>query len=280
MTGTDLQGPLLLDLPRDVVEHYELGNEHLRLERGRNRLEFVRTCEIIEGRLPAAPDVIIDVGGGTGRYAHRLADLGYAVQLVDPISGHVQQAQQWPSASGQLQATLGDARALPVASESAGAVLELGPLYHLLESADRALCLREAYRVLRPGGVVFAVSINRFVCPLQGVFLKLFQDPVYVELALTDLATGRHLPPPGSNYFATAYFHRPEELADEVAAAGFEVEALLAVEGPFWLLPNFDDVWSDPSLRDHLLDLSRRFAAEPTLLGASCHVLCIGRKPG
>ena len=46
----------------------------------------------------------------------------------------------------------GDARALPFADASADALLLLGPLYHLQERADRLRALREAARVLRPGG--------------------------------------------------------------------------------------------------------------------------------
>ena len=41
-------------------------------------------------------------------------------------------------------------------------------------------------------------------------------------------------------YFTTAYFHRPEELASECAAAGLVHETTLAVEGPGWLLPDLD----------------------------------------
>ena len=48
-------------------------NEAGRLALLRNRLEFVRTQELLRARLPAAPVRILDVGGGTGAHAAWLA---------------------------------------------------------------------------------------------------------------------------------------------------------------------------------------------------------------
>lgn len=56
---------------------------------------------------------------------------------------------------------VGDARSLPWPDATYGAALLAGPLYHL-PPADRARALREAVRVVRPGGVVAAVAINRY----------------------------------------------------------------------------------------------------------------------
>lgn len=58
--------------------------------------------------------------------------------------------------------TLDDARALPFAHDSADAVLLFGPLYHLVKRWDRLAVPREARRTLRPGGVLFAASRDRF----------------------------------------------------------------------------------------------------------------------
>src|SRR5437764_687940 len=44
-------------------------------------------------------------------------------------------------------------------------------------------------------------------------------------------------------WFTTAYFHGPAELAEEVAAAGLAVTALLGIEGPVWLL---EERWNGP----------------------------------
>jgi hypothetical protein len=44
--------------------YYERGMERERLTDGRGDLEFTRTTEIVLRRLPAAPAVVADIGGG------------------------------------------------------------------------------------------------------------------------------------------------------------------------------------------------------------------------
>ena len=41
-------------------------------------------------------------------------------------------------------------------------VLVMGPLYHLVEPSDRDRAIREALRVLAPGGLLFASFITRY----------------------------------------------------------------------------------------------------------------------
>jgi hypothetical protein len=61
--------------------------------------------------------------------------------------------------------------------------------------------------------------------------------------------------------------------------AGFRNTSLVAIEGAGWLLQDFDIQWSDPVLRAALLEVIRRTETEPSLLGASSHLLATGRKP-
>lgn len=93
------------------------------------------------------------------------------------------------------------------------------------------------------------------------------------------LASGRHENPTRHPaWFTTAYFHLPGELAAEVSGAGFTLEALLAIEGVGTWLPDVDDWLDDPRRRDALLRAIARVEAEPSLLGASPHVLAVGVK--
>jgi len=75
----------------------------------------------------------------------------------------------------------------------------------------------------------------------------------------------------------TAFFHHPDELRADVAEAGFHVDAVLGVEGPFWTLPDFEAAWADPSRRQALLAAARAIEAEPSLLGASAHLMAVAR---
>jgi ubiquinone/menaquinone biosynthesis C-methylase UbiE len=268
--------------PPEVDSHYGGGVELGRLASGVGRLELARTQEILRRCLPPPPAVVADVGGGPGRYACWLAGLGYEVHFTDPVPLHVAQAQEASQAqSGRPVAsfTLGDARALARPDGATDAVLLLGPLYHLTDRADRLAALREARRVLRPGGVLVAAAISRFASALDGLRSGYLDDPAFAAIVERDLADGQHRNPTSHPaYFTTAFFHHPDELRREVAGAGLTLEHLLAVEGPAWLLQNFDGHWDDPGRRVRLLGVVRRLEADPAILGVSAHLLAVARK--
>jgi ubiquinone/menaquinone biosynthesis C-methylase UbiE len=268
--------------PTEIDSHYAGGVERDRLASGSGRLELARTQEILRRYLPPPPAVVADVGGGPGVYACWLAALGYEVHLTDPVPLHLAQAQETSRAQPDRPVasfTLGDARALARPDDSADVALLLGPLYHLTERADRVAALRETRRVLRPGGVLVAAGISRFASALDGLRAGYLDDPAFAAIVERDLIDGQHRNPTNHpTYFTTAFFHHPNELSREVADAGLAPEHLLAVEGPAWLLQDFDGHWDDPTRRERLLGVVRRMEADPSVLGASAHLLAVARK--
>jgi len=269
-------------LDPDIAAYYDLAPEESRLGQGTGQLEFARTRDLIRRLAPPAPGVVLDVGGGTGPYARWMAELGYEVHLLDPVHRLVEVARRESERSAHPLAScrVGDARWIERPAESAGIVLLLGPLYHLPEAADRGRALAEAYRVLRPGGVLFAAAISRFASAFDGLARDLLGDPGFVRIVEEDLRSGRHRNPTERlDYFTTAYFHHPHELAREVAAAGFETEGPYGLEGPAWLLQDFDRRWADAGRREALLRVVRALEREPTVLGVSAHLLAVGRRP-
>lgn len=265
-----------------IVEFYTEADEASRLAAGWFRLEQARTQELILRYLAPAPGTIIDAGGGSGIYACWLASQGYQVHLIDPVSKHVEGAQaasrEQPS-HPLASAVVGDARHLPHADHSADAVLLLGPLYHLVEKDDRIACLREAYRVLRPGGLVWGAGISHFASLLDSLIHGFFDEPNFAPILERDLEDGQHRNSTGNPlYFTDAFFHRPGELSREFQAAGFQILEVLPIEGPGWLARDFDRIWSDPTQRDRLLTAVRKMEREPSVLGASSHIMAIGLK--
>ena len=154
------------------------------------------------------------------------------------------------------------------------AVLLLGPLYHLAERLDRLQALREARRILKPWSVLLAAGISRFASLIDGLSSGFFGDIIFREIVAADLASGRHRNPTSNpQYFTTAYFHRPDELAAEVREAGFSEVGVLAVEGPAWSASQFREVWGNPVQRWKLMEFLSLIEKEPSILGASAHFI-------
>jgi ubiquinone/menaquinone biosynthesis C-methylase UbiE len=269
----------------DVAAHYELGHEADRLDTW-GRLERERTMALLERHLPPAPARVLDVGGGPGAYAVRLARAGYKVHLVDPVELHVAQAREASAAQPDAPlagAEIADARGLDAPDASVDAVLLLGPLYHLPDAGDRRRALSEARRVLRPGGVVAVAGISRFASSIDGLVKGHLREEAFERIVEADLREGVHCNPDPiarPEWFTTAFFHRPDELAEEVRAAGFALDAVVAIEGIGAFLPDAGEWLDDPVLRGRLMRAISRVEAEPALVGASPHLLAIGIAPG
>jgi SAM-dependent methyltransferase len=267
---------------RVIAEYYERAPEEARLKQGPFQLEEARTRELIQRHAPPPPGIVVDVGGAAGAYALWLAQAGYAVHLLDPVPRLVAEARRLSAAAERPLAScrVGDARALDVPAESADVVLLLGPLYHLTDSGDRARALQEAARVLKPGGRVFAAAISRWASALDGLARDLLQDSRFASIVAQDLRDGQHRNPTERlDYFTTAYFHRPEELAAEVRASGLAVDGVYGLEGPGWILPDITERMRDTRGRASLLLVARMLESEPSILGSSAHLLAIARRP-
>ena len=266
----------------EILAYYSRGLERDRLASGRQRIEFLRIWDLLERCLPAAPATVVDVGGGAGVYAIPLASAGYEVHLVDPVPLHVEQAAAAARQAGTPLASIsaGDARDLAIADDSADAVLLLGPLYHLTSREDRMAALREARRILRPGAIVVAKALSRFYPVFEELAGGMPASPEGLAGTARFLADGQYRNPGGDPaYFTTSYFHRPEELADELKDAGLELRHLVAASGSVKLLPGLSQLLDIPEARDHLLSVLRLLEAEPSLLGISQNFVAIAQAP-
>ena len=157
---------------QEAQAYYAEGIEADRLQHGSGRIEFARTQEIVSRYLPPPPAVVFDIGGGPGVYA----TLARPTRLRS--ASHRSGAAPYRAGTGRRPRDSRTHR-LPVApsvtrdtsTEPTRAWTRrscFGPLYHLTEREDRVTALREAARIVRPGGVVLAVGISRFVSTLDG----------------------------------------------------------------------------------------------------------------
>jgi ubiquinone/menaquinone biosynthesis C-methylase UbiE len=272
---------MAVDTAARVAQWYtEQYNEQDRLTRSADgRLELFRTQELLRRHLPPAPARILDVGGGPGAHAHWLVEDGYRVHLIDPVQRHLDQAHDRAGCTVEL----GDARTLTAADASYDAVLLLGPLYHLLDAADRALAIAEARRVVRPGGIVAAAAINRYASLAEHTSTGLLAANERLAASVERiLATQEY---DGRRGFTAAHFHTGADLAHEMTQAGLPPCAVYGVEGPMWgivkavefrdgkPLPQDDPVWQSA------LAAARMAEPYPELLAASSHLLAVATAP-
>jgi ubiquinone/menaquinone biosynthesis C-methylase UbiE len=274
------------DSSRNNIEqlncYYTGFDEQSRLRVGIGQLELARTQEILQRYLSPPPAVIYDVGGAAGIYSCWLARLGYEVHLIDPVSSHVEKAEQASKSQPEYpikSCRVGDARRLDFPDESADFILFFGPMYHLNEKEARLLALGEAFRVLKEGGVLFVAAISRFASVIDGIISRFLDDPDFVKITKQDLKDGQHKNPTGHPlYFTTTHFHHPEELEREIEQAGFFCEKVLPVESLGGVLQDFDERWGNPHLRLQLLEAIRWIEEEPSLRGTTQHLLAIAFK--
>ena len=129
----------------------------------------------------------------------------------------------------------------------------------------------------RPRAPIFAAAISRFAPAIDGLDSGFFDDPEFASLLAAVTETGCHHNPTGNpDYFTTSYFHLPDDLAAELVDAGLTDVEVLAVEGIGWAAQDLDERMAEEEAQQKLLALLEQLEKEPSILGASPHLLAVG----
>lgn len=276
MTSTDLEPSS--KVPAAILDHYTTRHDEGRRLAStlKGQLEQLRVHELLTRYLPPPAAEIADVGGGPGVHASWLADRGYEVELLDPVEHHVAQARE-----AGLSAIVGDARRLPWANDSKDAVLMAGPMYHLTEAADRRLAIREAIRVLRPGGTLAVIAINRAANLIGSALANSLQRrrPIVEEILNDGSSTD-------NERMANAYYHTVPQLRSELSpfVSRLEIHGLTGPGG--WLTVLIDAHYRDHPLPQSLIEpdpletalaCTRLADRQPDLVHASSLLFGVGK---
>ena len=266
----------------DIIKaYYNRNSEFDRFDDAFGILEFERSKILISRNLPQNSVRILDVGGGTGAYSFWLAGLGHQVDMIDLSEGHVETAKKLNAEWAEKLCSIntGNVLALDFDDDSFDIVLNMGPMYHLVEKDKRNRALHEIKRVLKNGGIIISAFISRFASLIYKYKEKAIIDPRYAETAFQDIETGKRDGTDGDEYFTIAYFHKPEEIAPELEAVGFQDIDVRSVECIFYTFKHLDEFVDDKHQFAQMLAFCELLEQEPSVIGASAHLLSTAVKP-
>lgn len=275
-----------------VPAYYTAGREFNRLRTGIGRIEFERTKEILLETLPKPPAVIFDIGGAYGEYSWWLASLGYEVHLFDLFEKNIEMSG-WLSAEYPdcrlKSAEVCDARSVPREDGSADAVLLMGPLYHITDYNERAKAISECFRLLKPGGKLYAAALTPFSCLLHNITVyapfeegghRWLEDEDFIHMIERELDDGCHVNPDNTVYsgIASAHFHSAKALREELGRGGFGDIRVHGIMGGAWLVHDLDAVWENETTREALMNTVRLLDEREEIIGLSGHLLAVTEK--
>lgn len=224
----------------------------------------VRTAVVwdaLESALADGPRDVVDLGGGTGGFAVRLAESGHRVRVVDPspdaLASLGRRAQEADLEVSGLQGDVTDLVEV-VGAGSADVVLCHG----VLEVVDPVLALDRIGQVLRPGGLLSLVVGQRHAAVLARAMAGNFHNAraLLDGKEAVDGRTGRR--------FSSS------ELEALLASAGFATTTMHGVRVFTDLVPAaLVDI--EPGAAAALVDLERAVAERPEYfpLASQLHVL-------
>ena len=251
-----------------------------------HKLEFIVTVHFLDKYLPKK-GLILDAGGGPGRYTVELAKKGYDVVLFDlspeclkEAEKQIRTAKVKSRVKNIALGTITDMSRFP--DESFDTVLCLGALSHLLDKKDRESAASELVRVTKKHAPIFVSVIN-----LYGVFRVVLQR-IQNELLATSHSemfshgihrAEWHKDEPDYQGFPDAYFFLPPELKELFERHGVKTLEMATCEGlSSHLKEETNKIYEDRKKWNFWLKLILKTCTDPAILGLGEHFLYVGRR--
>jgi S-adenosylmethionine-dependent methyltransferase len=271
-----MTGPINPPETAAVLRTYDSAPQYEWERMDRHRMEFAISFRALETWLPPPPARLLDCGGGPGRYAVELARRGYRVTLFDLSEGNLALARLKAAEAGVALDDITQGTALDLSRYADGefdAVLLMGPLYHLLAQADRIQAVREAARVLKPGGPLFASFITRFAA--HRYFAANDPERPLNDANFAGIERDGHEGVREQGF--VAYYAHPDEVEPLLGEAGLECEAILGVEGILSRIEQMGINDLHGAAWDYWRDYTWRIARDLSIRGAADHLLAVAR---
>ncbi len=244
-----------------------------------HRLEFDTTLYFLEKHLPQK-GLILDAGGGPGRYTVELASRGYDMILLDVTPANLAFAQRRirrkklkSKVRNLIEGSIVDLSRIE--DNTFDAVICLGgPLSHIVDGQKRDKAIRELIRVAKPGAPIFVSVMSRL--SLLVVELTLFQEEIGMPHFKQIRDTGDY---EGGSGFTACHFFLPEELREAFSGKGVSIQEMAGLEGistshrrKLNKLAKNEELWK-PWRETHM-----QTCTHPAVVGMSEHILIVCKK--
>jgi len=270
-------------MTRELVKGYytrTVKKEWKRLARDTyHRLEFETTLHFLKKYLPKK-GLILDAGGGPGRYTIELAKMGYNIILLDLSPANLKFAKKQikkERVQNRVKDVVeGSIEDLSRFSDNTfDAVICLGgPLSHILDEEERNKAISEMIRVAKRGAPLFASVMSKLSVFVSE--LKLFQNEIDKPLFKEALCTGNYF---GGYGFTACHFFLPEELRKDFEKKQVKILEMVGVEG---IGSHFEEKINKLARNKRRwkvwLEMHYKTCTHPVVVGISEHMLIVCKK--
>jgi ubiquinone/menaquinone biosynthesis C-methylase UbiE len=247
-----------------------------------HRIEHMVTMHILQKYLPKR-GLVLDAGGGPGRYAIELARQGHSIVLLDLVPEMLEIARRKAKRAGVkrnikdiLQGSIEDLSRFQ--DETFDAVLCLGaPLNHLLSQEQRETVAKELVRVAKKKAPIFVSVISRLGL-LRTILTSFPQEMRYAKHHWT---VGDYIPGLHGQGFTAAHWFLPEELRGLFEKQDAKVLEMAGLEG----LSSHHQKETNSLYRDRekwqmWMEIILETCTHPSVAGSAEHFLLVARKKG
>lgn len=261
-----------MDTAEILTAYYSNYDEDSRLRSRHGMVEFLTTMRYIEKYLKPGMR-ILEIGAGTGRCSHALAQMGYTVDAVELVEHNIDIFRRNTQMGEDVSIRQGDARDLSdFKDDTYDITLLLGPMYHLFTAEDQKKALSEAIRVTKPGGILYAAYCGNDATMVQYCFGRgMLREERYQKLV--DMNTFKASSDPAELFV----LYRREDI--DVLMEGFPCQRLhfVGTDMATNYMRGCIDVMED-DLFELYLKYHYSICERSDLVGASNHFLDVFRK--
>jgi ubiquinone/menaquinone biosynthesis C-methylase UbiE len=246
-----------------------------------HRLEFDTTFHFLKKYLPKK-GLILDAGGGPGRYTIELAKSGYDVVLLDLTpkllniaKRQIKKAKVQNKVKKIVEGSIDDLSMFE-SNTFDGVICLGGPLSHIVNSKRREKAIDELIRVAKRNSPIFISVIGRLAA-LIGELVR-FPEEIEIKKVFEKIRDkGEYF---GGYGFTACHFYLPEELKESFEKRKVKILKLVGLEGLstqhqketnrlFKKYPKAWRIWWETHLKT---------CTHPSVVGISEHILIISKK--